>query len=468
MNNEDRRWILIALALTVITTAVAAAAMRAPEPAYQMAREVPGVRQPATTTPPPPTTASSPATTVPEIEALIPLTVEALSEEVAQSVGFVLSQQGTGSGVVISENLLLTNAHVAWPDSTVSLVFRNGATFQGRVLALDPFVDLAVVDISRLTRKPPPISIGTTAGLEIGDELFVIGYPAPDEFTPEPTIDSGEVLGFTDWEFTGVSWLTIDAPAIGGQSGGAVVDEFGRVVGISTFGSSISLTSISIDDALDEVDRLLGDSTIRGLQPRSLPHGGARRSNEVSLEGPWDQQLLLGWFNEDANVRIDWEDGSGELSAASIDGAAITAGEGRIEFVPVFAFPVVVAASADGSTGGSLESSLPLIAYEDPDHGQTLPREGLRSGVYEVGGDRDYYYLTLTEGETVSITVESAARTRLFVYGPDESIVARDRDVSGFIGSSAEVEFVATQSGRHVIAVESSFSTVSGYTIATS
>ena len=62
-------------------------------------------------------------------------------------MAFVLTQQGTGSGVVIDEGLLVTNAHVVWPDRTVSLVFQNGATFQGRVLALDPFVDLAVIEV---------------------------------------------------------------------------------------------------------------------------------------------------------------------------------------------------------------------------------------------------------------------------------------------------------------------------------
>lgn len=464
MTNEDWRWFLGALALTVVTALVVAAAMQAPAPSYQFADEIPGSRLPVTTSPAP--TEPLP-TTVPEVEALLPLTVGALREDVGQSVGFVLSQQGTGSGVVIDENLVLTNAHVTWPDGTVSLVFRNGATFQGRVIAFDPFVDLAVVDISRLTRKPPPIKIGSTSALEVGDELHVIGYPAPDEFTPEPTIDSGEVLGFTDWEFTGVGWFTIDAPAIGGQSGGAVVDEFGRLVGISTFGSPRSLTSISIDDALAEVDRLLENEDPRGLEPRELPHAGARRSNEMSLEGPWDQQLLLGWFTEDANVRIDWEGGDGDLVVASIDGVTITDGPGRVEFLPLFAFPVVIAATSDTAAGGSLESSLPLIAYGDPDHGKVLPRSGALSGVYEVGGDRDYFYLTLRRGESVSITVESAARTRLFVYDPGSAVVASDRDTSGFIGSDAGVEFVAAESGRYVVSVESSMATVSGYTIAT-
>lgn len=414
------------------------------------------------------TTTSAPTTTmIPEIEALIPLSVEALADDVAQSVAFVLSQQGTGSGVVISEDLVVTNAHVAWPDRTVSLVFRNGATYQGRVLALDPFVDLAVVDISRLSRKPPPISIGTTEDLEVGDELFVIGYPSPDEFTPEPTIDAGELLGFTDWEFTGVGWLTIEAPAIGGQSGGAVVDQYGRVVGISTFGSSASLTSVSIDDVLSEVDRMLNEADLRGLEPRLIPHAGARRTNQVSVEGEWDQQLLFGWFSADAEVSVNWAGVEGDLAATTIDGSTIGSSSDELKFVSLFAFPVVVTAEAAAAATGTVDSSLPLIAYADPDHGKTLARRGMTAGVFEVGGDRDFFYLELDSGESVAITVESASRTSLGVYGPDGGLLIEDTDFSGFIGNNAAVEFTAGETGRYTVAVESALSTVSGYMVVT-
>ncbi len=469
---ERRRsagWFLLAAVLALMAAVLATAAVDQAEKEQETTRALPGT---STSEAPLPTTSSSPpsttTTTIPEIEALIPLSVDAISEEVAPSVGFVLSQQGTGSGVVISEDLVVTNAHVAWPDRTVSLVFQNGATFQGRVLALDPFVDLAVIDISRLTRKPPPIELGSISDLEVGDELYVVGYPAPDEFTPEPTIDAGDILGFTDWEFTGVNWLTIEAPAIGGQSGGAVVDEYGRVVGISTFGSATSLTSIAIDDVLAEVDRLLAESSVRGLEPRLIPHSGARRSNDLELAGEWDQQLLFGWFPADSVVDVDWVGGRGELLATTIDGAPLIRGKDQIQFVPVFAFPVVVAVEPTAASDGSLESSLPLIAYEDPDHGRTLQRQGVTAGVFEVGGDRDFFYLDLEAGEEVSLTIESAARTLLRVYGPDGDLVVEDVDFSGFIGNDASVQLDAASAGQYIIAVESSLSTVSGYLVVTS
>ncbi|MCP4309452.1 MAG: trypsin-like peptidase domain-containing protein [bacterium] len=412
---------------------------------------------------PAPTTSTS----VPPQEALIPMSVEGILDSVAPSVGFVLSQQGTGSGVVISEDYLVTNAHVVWPDATVSLVFLNGATFRGRVLAIDPFVDLAVVDISRLTRKPAPISVGTTAELAANDDLWVVGYPAPLEFTPEPTIDSGELLGVADWEFTGVRWLTIEAPAIGGQSGGAVVDRYGRLMGISTFGSTATLTSISVDDVVSQVDALLASSEVRGLEQRFLPHSGARRSNQLALEGEWDQQLFLGWFLGNADVNVEWTGDDLDLSATTIDGVEIVAAAGEIDFVPGFAFPVLVVADAAQATEGTLESSLPIISYPDPDHGQTLPAQGSLAGIFDVGGDRDFFYLDLDEGDVAAIDVESAARTTLRVYGPGGTIVAEDIDRSGFIGSNASVEMVAAATGRHVVSIESSLSSVSGYTVVT-
>lgn len=416
---------------------------------------------------PNPTTTSGRPAPVPEIEALIPLSTDAIRDEVSQSVGFVLSQQGTGSGVVISDDLLVTNAHVVWPDPSVTVVFQNGSIHHGTVLAVDPFVDLALVDISRLTRKPHPITLGSTADLVIGDELYVLGYPSPDEFTPLATVDAGQLRGFSDWEFTSVGWFTIEAPAIGGQSGGAIVDEYGRLVGVSTFGSTSSLTSIAVDDVVEAVDRLVASPRVRGLEPRDLPRNRAQRTIEIDLADSWDQQLLLGWFLPDSELTVEWTGGDGVLSASSISGDVLGTARGSLTFVTEFAFPVVVTAESDHASGGVVDSSLPLVPYTDPDHGRTLAAVGTSFGIYEVGGDRDFFYLELEAGERVSITVESAARTHLTIYSPDSELTVEDRDMAGFIDGNAAVSFTAGETGRFVVAVESNLATVSGYAIVT-
>jgi S1-C subfamily serine protease len=407
------------------------------------------------------------STSIPPIEALIPLSADGIVDQVAPGVAFVLTQQGTGSGVVLREGLLVTNAHVVWPNNTVSLVFRNGATFQGRVVAIDPFADLALVDISRLAHHPDPLRLGSTDDLETGSPLWIVGYPLPAEFTPEPSVDSGEVLGITDWEFSGVRWVTVDAPAIGGQSGGAVVDVYGRVVGISTFGSRETLTSIAIDDVITKADELLAAGDGRGLMPRLIPHSGARRTLDVDLDGVWDQELFVGWLPERLEVEVVGPDEGVSLAARTIAGAEVAAGEGEVKFRPAGVFPVILAAEAQTPTETELAGSLPFIRFTDPDHGKTLERRGTTAGVYDLGGDRDYFFLDLVAGERVTVAVESAARTHLRIYGPGGLLVAEDVDESGFIRNNASVEVNAQAAGRYVVALENRLSSISGYAVVT-
>ncbi len=407
------------------------------------------------------------STTLPPIEALIPLTAEGVTNRVAPSVAFVLTQQGTGSGVVVRDGLLVTNAHVVWPDRTVSLVFRNGATFQGRVLAVDPFADLAVVDISRLANRPDPLPQGAIEDLDMGSQLWIVGYPLPDEFTPEPSLDSGAVLGTTEWDFSGVSWFTVDAPAIGGQSGGAVVDTYGRLVGISTFGSRETMTSIAIDDVMDRVDELIRTDEVRGLEPRLIPHSGARRTLEVELDGTWDQELFVGWLPESLDVEVAAPNRNVKLAARTIAGIEVAAGQGEIGFQPGGAFPVILAAEAEQQIAIDLAGSLPFIRFADPDHGKSLERRGITAGVYDLGRDRDYFYLELAADDRVTVTIESAARTHLWVYGPDGTLVAEDIDESGFISSNASVEVSTEIAGRYIVALENRLSSISGYAVVT-
>lgn len=413
------------------------------------------------------TATPSTSTSLPPIEALIPLSAEGIVDQVAPAVGFVLTQQGTGSGVVIRDGLLVTNAHVVWPDRTVSLVFLNGATSRGRVVALDPFADLAVVDISRLSNQPNPVRLGSIGDLPTGSPLWIVGYPLAAEFTPEPSLDSGGMLGITDWDFSGVRWFTVDAPAIEGQSGGAVVDAYGRLIGISTFGSAETLTSIAIDDVVSRVDELLASDEVRGIPPRRIPHGGARRALDVDLEGAWDQELFIGWFPGSLDVEVAGPDAAVTLAARTIAGVEVATGEGQVEFRPAGVFPVILSAESPQPTEVELAGSLPFIRFTDPDHGKSLEREGMTAGVYDLGGDRDFFYLDLAAGETVSVTVESAARTHLRVYGPGGMLVAEDIDESGFIASNASVDVDAADAGRYVVALENRLSSISGYAVVT-
>jgi S1-C subfamily serine protease len=468
------RWALLLVACaTVAAIAAAPAAEVAPE---QLAVPATTAAVSDSTDLEPPDRAAVPTTTeatevatasTPVPEERRPLSAEGIRAEVAPSVAYVLTLQGAGSGVVISDELLLTNAHVVWPANTVSLVFLSGAVYTGSVLAVDPFVDLALVDIGGLTRKPPPLELGSLRSVAVDDPMWVVGYPAPREFTPEVTIDSGAVLGLSDWEFTGATWVTIAAPAIGGQSGGALVDEYGRLVGVTTFGSSSSLTSVGVDGLQDWINATLASDLVRGLPSRHVPHGGARRNLPVDLAGPWDQQIWLGWLPASSEETIRAAGGPIDLAATDIEGGVVASAEGDLGFFAGGLLPVFVVADAPRATESELDASLPLVPYPDPDHGKALARHGTTPGIFDLGGDRDFFYLDLVAGEPASVTVESAARTSLRVFDPSGSVIAADDDDSGFIADNAAVEFTAAVSGRYVVSLQSSRSSLSGYAVVT-
>jgi len=165
----------------------------------------------------------------------------------------------SGSGTIIStDGLILTNCHVAFPQAMfddpaltynvliVALTIRSDSppqpTYLAEVVQYNPNLDLAVVRVSRsLDGTPvdreqlslPALPLGDSDALEIGDPLSIFGYPGIGGETI--TFTSGNVSGFTsERAIKGRAWIKTDATVAGGNSGGAAVDDQGKLVGIPT------------------------------------------------------------------------------------------------------------------------------------------------------------------------------------------------------------------------------------------
>ncbi len=200
-----------------------------------------------------------------------------------------------GSGTIISPNgLILTNCHVAlpkamWDDSTwdydrlvVALTIRSDQppqpTYLAEVVQYDPDLDLAVVQVShRLDGSPvdtatlnlPSAPLGDSDSLEIGDALYIFGYPSIGGETI--TLTTGTVSGFSSEKgVKGRAWIKTDATIAGGNSGGTAVNEQGELVGIPTQGGSGSG-----DEVVD--CRFIADTNGDGVideQDTCVPMGG--------------------------------------------------------------------------------------------------------------------------------------------------------------------------------------------------
>jgi serine protease Do len=181
----------------------------------------------------------------------------------------VQKQEGMGSGVVYrSDGYIITNNHVVEGSRGVEVAFADGATERGQVVGTDPATDIAVVKVDR--DGLPAASFASRDPI-VGQTAVAVGSPSGFESTVTSGIISGtgrEVPA----EYTGgtqatslVDLVQTDAAISPGNSGGALADREGRVIGINVaylppaetgaenIGFAIpSATAISVADQLIE------------------------------------------------------------------------------------------------------------------------------------------------------------------------------------------------------------------------
>jgi S1-C subfamily serine protease len=170
-------------------------------------------------------------------EAVLPsvVRVKALGDDAEEPGSSGEHVQGVGSGVVIVDNgIILTSLHVVAGASKISVTFADGMESEVELLRSYPENDLAVIRAKKVPDDLPAATLGSTAGLQPGDEVIAVGYP----FDIGPSVSAGVVSGL-DRAFrspegkrvlTGL--IQFDAAANPGNSGGPLVTMSGEVVGI--------------------------------------------------------------------------------------------------------------------------------------------------------------------------------------------------------------------------------------------
>jgi S1-C subfamily serine protease len=405
---------------------------------------------------PPTTTMSTVTTTTFAQTAIAPLelfTAADIQAAITPRVAFVTTFNGSGSGVLVAEDILVTNAHVIWPFTTVGVLFPGDSRRAGRVVGIDPRADLAFIQVES-PRLPQPVPLGSSTELADGDVLYVVGYPAAADFAPDPTIDVGPFRAVRDWEFSGAAWVHSGSPAIGGQSGGALVDEYGRLVGVTTFGSPSDLYSLSVEDVVARLSTLEADG-LTSIDERRPPRLGGRRSLELAFEGPWEQAAFVTWLSPGARSELT-SDRSVDWRALDPFGIELDAGSGALDVFWGLATPGVVLAEARGPAATSVEVSRPLVALDDPDDARLLaPGLGL-TGFVDVPGDRDWYYLEVSEaGSAAVIEVEAQTRVRITLFDRSTgSIVAEVEHERGFFFEDPALVVEGLAPGSYVVTVE--------------
>ena len=216
---------------------------------------------------------------------------------VAPSVAFIVNgaATGAGSGILIDGGYIITNYHVVQPYHLVArIVFPDGTELWNvPVVGWEPSADLAVLGPVRV--PIPPLTLRDGAGMAPGTDLFLVGYPAEAELYPQPSITRGVLSRSFRERTTGLMVLRTDAAAAGGQSGGAMVDAQGHVVGVTMRVITLRGTDLPVfTEAYSAVDyerlasRIIGD-------PGRLPDGRTGTPERPDMESE-DQESLEGRF----------------------------------------------------------------------------------------------------------------------------------------------------------------------------
>lgn len=149
------------------------------------------------------------------------------------------SWNSLGSGVVISaEGHILTALHVIEGAENIDVVYgENNSTSMVRaeLIGTDPNTDLALLKIDS-DLLPPMIPIGSSEGIRVGDEVLAIGFPS-QELMNQKSVSKGIVsaLGIPQHGLPIVEYIQTDAAMNFGNSGGALINTKGELIGINSF-----------------------------------------------------------------------------------------------------------------------------------------------------------------------------------------------------------------------------------------
>lgn len=178
-------------------------------------------------------------TTVAKINETTFTTQKEMLKQLSEAVVTIENDEGFGSGILIDPSgIVLTNHHVVIDDTAGLMVRVPGSEdlLPAKIKVLNSDYDLALLELP--PGKYKAISLHTKESLEVGDVVYAIGTPI--DKTLGQSVTKGIVSGFR--RINGVNFIQTDVSINSGNSGGALINESGHLVGIATmkaFGKGI-------------------------------------------------------------------------------------------------------------------------------------------------------------------------------------------------------------------------------------
>jgi len=184
-------------------------------------------------------------------------------------------QKGSGSGVIIRpDGYIVTNNHVVSGASKITVTLNNNQQYDATVVGTDPATDVAIIKVE--ADNLPTIPMGDSDALRLGEWVLAIGSPLGAQLRSTITagIVSAKGRSMPDYsgEFKIESFIQTDAAVNPGNSGGALVNKKGELVGINTaiVSQTGSYTGYSFAVPVNIVKRVAEDLMDYGSVKRAM------------------------------------------------------------------------------------------------------------------------------------------------------------------------------------------------------
>lgn len=228
--------------------------------------------------------------------------------------GQPMPRQSSGSGVIVSaDGYIVTNNHVIDGASEVEVILSDNRKFKAKVIGTDPSTDLALIQIKG--SNFPHITFANSDQVKVGNWVLAIGNP----FNLSSTVTAGVVsaksrnLRLLHADAPIESFIQTDAAVNPGNSGGALVNMNGDLVGINTAIQSPTGTyagyafAVPANIVKKVVEDLVKYGVVQrgylGLVPRDLDATLAKEHNLNIYEGAWVDTVLANSAAADAGVK---------------------------------------------------------------------------------------------------------------------------------------------------------------------
>ena len=368
-------------------------------------------------------------------------------------------QRGSGSGVIIRpDGYIVTNNHVVAGATSIQVTLNNNQQYEATVVGTDPATDVAIIKVD--ATNLPAIALGNSDALRLGEWVLAIGSPLGAQLRSTITAGivsaKGRSMPDNSGEFKIESFIQTDAAVNPGNSGGALVNKKGELVGINTaiVSQTGSYTGYSFAVPVNIVKRVADDlmdfgSVKRALLGITMGTVDKKFADEMklsSVSGVYINEVLKGSAAEKAGLKkndvIVAIDGQKVTDASSVqakvnnyhpgDKATITyIRDGKQQEAQVV-FQAVSQGEAVVNTDGGVIFYGATLKEADT---ETLRRLGLKGGVEIVtlssgkmaeAGAREGSIITYVNGAAVSkpeevVTKAKKASRAIYVEGVDKS-----------------------------------------------